>query len=137
ASCGFFSFIVPTAAAAAGKRTSCPLTTRVHPFQSTTRARYDVTIADGDSGDTDGVAHGPAELALGGAVASSDCPDEHLTGVRVRVRGGTGAAAREEVADLLTSALATLPGGTLVRPPRGDFGHTTPSPGARARAAHR
>src|SRR4029453_9936341 len=136
--CGVFGivvFIVPTAAPAAGKRTSCPLTPRVHPFQSTTRARYDVTIADGDSGDTDGIANGTGELDLGGWGASSDCPGEHLTGVRGRVRGGTGAAAREEVADLLTSALATLPGGTLVRHTRVDFGHTPPPPRAGRPAA--
>jgi hypothetical protein len=137
APCGVFGlivFLVPVSAAARGKPTSCPLATRVHPFEATTLSRYDVTVADGGAGDVDGIASGTCELDIDVCVAPGDCLHEHLTGARVRSRGRAPAAARAEAVKLLAGALAALPGGTLIDGTRIDFGDTPPSPGACARA---
>ena len=117
APCGVFGlivFLVPVSAAARGKPTSCPLATRVHPFEATTLSRYDVTVADGGAGDVDGIANGTCELDIDVCVAPGDCLHEHLTGARVRSRGRAPAAARAEAVKLLAGALAALPGGTLI-----------------------
>jgi hypothetical protein len=132
APCGVLALLVvvaPVSVAARGKPTSCPLATRVHPFEATTLSRYDVTVTDGSSGDVDGSANGTCHLDIDVCVASGECVDEHLTGVRVRSRGRAPAAARAEAAKLLTDALAALPGGTLIDGTRIDFGDTPPSPG--------
>jgi hypothetical protein len=137
APCGVFAlivFVAPVSVAAERKPTSCPLATRVHPFEATTLARYDVTVADGGSGDVDGIANGTCELDIDVCVAPGECLGKHLTGARVRSRGRAPAGARAEAVKLLAGALAALPGGTLIDGTRIDFGDTPPSPGACARA---
>jgi hypothetical protein len=137
APCGVFAlivFVAPVSVAAERKPTSCPLATRVHPFEATTLSRYDVTVADGGSGDVDGIANGTCELDIDVCVAPGECLGEHLTGARVRSRGRAPAGARAEAVKLLAGALAALPGGTLIDGTRIDFGDTPPSPGACARA---
>src|SRR5262249_29803049 len=137
APCGVLALLVvvaPVSVAAGGKPTSCPLATRVHPFEATTLSRYDVTVTDGGSGDADGIANGTCELDIDVCVASGECVDEHLTGVRVRSRGRAPAAAPAAPAQLLADAVAALPSGTLTDPTRIDFGDPPPAPGTCARA---
>src|SRR5262249_60257327 len=131
---GVVGVVAPVRVAARGKPTSCPLATRVHPFEATTLSRYDVTVTDGSAGDVDGIANGTCEFDVDVCVASGECVDKHLTGVRVRSRGRAPAAARAEAAKLLTDALAALPSGTRIDGRRIDFGDTPPSPGTCARA---
>src|SRR4029077_421845 len=90
APCGVLALILlvaPVSVTARGKPTTCPLATRVHPFEATTLSRYDVTVADGGPGDVDGIANGTCELDVDVCVALGECLDEHLTGARVRSRG--------------------------------------------------
>src|SRR5262249_12498885 len=137
APCGVLTLLVvvaPVSVAARGRPTSCPLATRVHPFEATTLSRYDVTVTDGSSGDVDGRANGTCQLDIDVCVASGECVAEHLTGVRVRSRGRAPAPARAEAAKLLTDALAALPSGTLIDGTWIDFGDTPPSPGTCAHA---
>jgi hypothetical protein len=126
--------VLPAGAVAEGrKRTSCPLATRVHPFEATTLAQYGVVLADGGAGDLDGTANGTCEFDVSVCVASGECAGEQLTEARVRPRGRVARAAREEAAGLLVNALATLPGAAPPSDTRVEFGHTPP-PGACARA---
>jgi hypothetical protein len=104
------------APAGAAGRDSCPLTTRVSPYEATANARYEIVLADGGPGDSDGQANGVCDAAV--RVCRGEmplCTGAAMVSAKVRASGGWNRVVRHAAADEMASALAGLTTGDACR----------------------
>src|SRR5262245_46260607 len=92
--------------------TSCPLTTRVHPFAASESARYDITIADGSGADLDGQLNGVCEVDFGLCNGDAELCDAGTDALRLRSHTvGLTDAARLDADERITRIVDDLSAG--------------------------
>jgi hypothetical protein len=90
-------------------RSSCPLTTRISPFEASISGRYEIVLTDGGDGDLDGVANGYCETAVSTCRGdSSRCGDLIMDAARVRTSGASNVASRALIDTRMARALDSL-----------------------------